>query len=215
MKRLVPPSLYGDYPAQLAYFTRRQPSGCWHFAGFIIPSGYGQLGRNLMAHRVAWEVANGRPVPAGLVIDHTCHNVDLSCSDDSDCVHRRCVNPAHLEAVPQRTNIMRGHSPLSPVNAAKTHCVNGHEFTEDNIYYRPDRFGRICRTCRDEALRRGREKWEDRRREAAAARRRQVNPETYAIREWAMDEGLKCSMSGPISQAVRDAYAEATQETAA
>lgn len=206
MKRLVPSSLYGDYPAQLLLLTTALPNGCWEFTGYVNPNGYGQLGRNLGAHRVAWEVSHGRPVPAGLVIDHQCHNLDLSCNDDTECPHRRCVNPTHLEAVTDRTNILRGHSPTAAVNAIKTECDRGHEFTPENTYYRPDRFGRVCRICRDEALARGRQKWAEANRDREAARRRRLNPDDFAIREWAMASGLKCSMSGPISRAVRNAY---------
>ena len=150
MKRIVPSAMYGDYPAQLAHLTVRQ-GGCWEFTGFILPQGYGQLGRNLLAHRIAWEVANGRPVPTGLVIDHTCHNADLNCRDDSACRHRRCVNPAHLEAVPQRLNLVRGKG-FAGSNAAKTHCVHGHAFTAGNTYVPPKRYGRQCRTCRHARL---------------------------------------------------------------
>lgn len=32
-------------------------------------------------------------------------------------------------------------------NAAKTHCPQGHEYTEDNTYYRPKKINRHCRTC--------------------------------------------------------------------
>lgn len=163
MKRLVPSSLYGDYPAQLAYLTRVRDDGCWEFIGYVNPRGYGQLGRNIGAHRIAWEVANGRPVPVGLVVDHQCHNLHPTCNDDIACSHRRCVNPDHLEAVTQATNILRGKG-ITPSNAAKTHCAAGHEFTPDNTYHRPDRFGRICRTCRDEALRKLRPYYAEKRR---------------------------------------------------
>ena len=157
MKRLVPSRLYGDYAGQVAHFTRPLENGCWEFTGFILPNGYGQLGRNLMAHRVAWEAANG-PIPEGMILDHLCHTRDLSCVANTDCPHRRCVNPAHLEPVTSQINNLRGRG-FANTNAAKTHCANGHEFTEDNTYWRPDRYGRICRTCRDETLRRGRHKW--------------------------------------------------------
>lgn len=33
------------------------------------------------------------------------------------------------------------------VQASKTHCKHGHPFTPENTYYRPDRVGRLCRTC--------------------------------------------------------------------
>lgn len=167
MSRAVPRELWGDYPAQLSYLARPLDNGCWEFTGFTLPHGYGQLGRNFLAHRLAWEVANGRPVPEGLVVDHICHNLDPNCPPNDDCPHRRCVNPAHLEAVTSGTNNHRGKG-LTSINAAKTHCANGHEFTPGNTYWRPDRPGRICRTCRDAGLRRHREA--NRERIAAAAR---------------------------------------------
>lgn len=137
MKRLVPSNLYGDHPAQLRHFTRVLPSGCWEYTGYIHPTtGYGQLGQNRFAHRVSWEVANGRPVPEGLVIDHTCHNVDPDCNDDNLCAHRRCINPDHLEPVTTAENMRRGKG-FAGINSRVTHCPQGHEFDEANTYYRP------------------------------------------------------------------------------
>jgi HNH endonuclease len=45
------------------------------------------------AHVFAWEQANGRTVPAGKVVMHSCDNP-------------RCVNPAHLSVGTQRDNIL-------------------------------------------------------------------------------------------------------------
>ncbi|ETZ54626.1 hypothetical protein L838_1608 [Mycobacterium avium MAV_120709_2344] len=39
---------------------------------------------------------------------------------------------------------------MAAVNAAKTHCDNGHQFTEANTYVHTDRCGhtrRMCRAC--------------------------------------------------------------------
>ena len=36
----------------------------------------------------------------------------------------------------------------------KTHCPAGHPLDEENTYHRPDRAGRDCRTCRNDAARR-------------------------------------------------------------
>lgn len=143
---IVPVELWGDYPAQLLAFTRRT-EGCWEFTGCVSSStGYGQMGRNLPAHRVAWEVANGAPIPDGLVIDHTCHNEDHSCRDDRDCRHRRCVNPDHLEAVTFTTNVARGRG-FAGINSRVTHCPAMHEYAGDNlITYNGHR---LCRACRD------------------------------------------------------------------
>ncbi len=64
-------------------------------------TGYGNFSVNStteLAHRVAWVLANGRPVPAGHVIDHVAA---------AGCVHRDCVNPGHLEAVTRQVNARR------------------------------------------------------------------------------------------------------------
>lgn len=109
--------------------------GCWDWAGMIdAKEGYGRFGyqgRTVSAHRVAYELTVG-PIPAGLVIDHLCRN-------------RRCVNPAHMQPVTDRENILRGIGPTA-VNSAKTHCLRGHEFSASNT--RIDRLGkRNCRAC--------------------------------------------------------------------
>lgn len=92
-------------------------------------------------------------MPAGLGLDHLCRV-------------RRCVNPAHLEPVTDRVNILRGQAP-SAVNAAKTHCIRGHPFNSVNTYWFTETNGtrgRQCRTCREyhDLKRRGRktEQWD-------------------------------------------------------
>lgn len=68
---------------------RKVDSGCWEWAGYRMPKGYGQMGRAdgsrrlALTHRVAWELANG-PIPVGLVVRHRCDNPP-------------CCNPEHLE----------------------------------------------------------------------------------------------------------------------
>lgn len=131
-----------------SYFLRHvrpQPDGCWKWYGRLRwdnggKIAYGQMswrGRSHGAHRVAHELYVG-PIPQGLQIDHLCRNT-------------RCVNPAHLEAVTQRENVLRGVG-FAAVNARKTHCIRGHEFTPENTIIQCGG-KRACRTCVYEAHR--------------------------------------------------------------
>lgn len=86
---------------------------CLVWTGGSNSNGYGRVSMGKYAkalvHRVAYERAHG-PIPAGLVVDHTCHNLAARaglCAGGPDCLHRKCVNPEHLEAVAQGTNLSR------------------------------------------------------------------------------------------------------------
>lgn len=117
---------------------RGSADDCWAWQGFIDQKGYGRYqptgGRLAQAHRFAYESAVG-PIPDGLVIDHLCRN-------------RGCCNPAHLEPVTNRENILRGVG-LSAMHSRKTHCVHGHELTGANVLvkYRGGLPSRTCRQC--------------------------------------------------------------------
>jgi hypothetical protein len=106
-------------------------TGCWIWQRAVSSTGYGILAGQL-AHRAVYERHRG-PVPAGLELDHRCRN-------------RACVNPDHLEPVTHRENQRRGAAP-NGINARKTHCIRGHEFTPANTYIRPDNGNRQCRIC--------------------------------------------------------------------
>jgi hypothetical protein len=122
-----------------------QPNECWLWTGAPDKDGYGSFsrnGRNRRAHRVSYEALVG-PIAAGFETDHLCHTRDESC-DGSRCLHRRCVNPSHLEPVSRVENNRRNRS-FAAVNAAKTHCDNGHKFTAENTYINHGK--RHCRPC--------------------------------------------------------------------
>lgn len=130
----------------LAYVEKT--SGCWLWTGSKAGGGYGQMwymGRMVYVHRVAYEIYVAE-IPEGLTIDHLCHT-------------RNCVNPDHLEAVSFRENVLRGNGPTA-INARKTHCKNGHEFTPENTFI-SRKAGRDpsrgCRKCRLEYKRQWRE----------------------------------------------------------
>lgn len=104
-------------------------------------------GRYHSPHRVAWRILNGE-IPAGVIIDHNCHNEALSrgeCKGGVTCQHRACVNPEHLRAISHLENVQAGAKPL--IN--NEFCKNGHA-VKDNLRYRPS--GRVyCFSCRQES----------------------------------------------------------------
>ena len=144
----------------LVFRSVPEPGGsCWPWPLSRDRDGYGQVstggkgGRMPRAHRVVYEIFVG-PVPEGLTLDHTCHNEAAArgeCDGGATCPHRACVNPAHLEPVTSRVNILRGLSPTA-VNARKAECDNGHPLAGDNLYRGPQG-GRVCRECRRAAQR--------------------------------------------------------------
>ncbi|WP_433379404.1 hypothetical protein [Streptosporangium sp. CA-115845] len=81
---------------------RNAPEECWRWQGTISVHGYGTW-HKFPAHRYSYILEHGS-VPHGLVVDHACH-VPASCAGGPTCLHRRCVNPAHLKAIPHADNV--------------------------------------------------------------------------------------------------------------
>ena len=118
--------------------TRLLDTDCIEWHGPRSPNGYGRVSTKY-AHRIIYEECFGE-IPDGLQIDHLCRN-------------RGCVNPAHMEAVTQRENILRGES-TAALNSRKTHCKNGHQFDSKNTAIRRSNGSRVCIECRRIGLRR-------------------------------------------------------------
>lgn len=125
--------------------VRKTEEGCWLWTGLLLPNGYGRFCPNgapyaAVAHRYAFEKMVG-PIPDGQELHHTCEE-------------KRCVNPAHLRAVTrwEHSILLTPHNPTA-INAAKTHCIHGHEYSEENTYHDPKNpRWRSCRACRRERM---------------------------------------------------------------
>lgn len=123
-------------------------SGCWLWMGDCDRSMYGRVytykfgrkgprsPRHERAHRVSY-AAFVDPDLRGL---HVCHKCDVTL----------CVNPAHLFLGTDQDNsddkMRKGRYVRSTYRTPKqTHCQNGHELVEGNLYRSGGR--RCCRTC--------------------------------------------------------------------
>lgn len=142
------PDTFGFLDRFVAKIDVDPTSGCWLWNASLIDDGYACFtfkGKTVRGHIYSHR--------------HMFGDTDQKLYDrDHLCRVRRCVNPFHLEVVTKRENTIRGVGP-SALNAAKTHCVNGHEFTAENTKMTRDNgtLYRRCITCRREGDRRRRE----------------------------------------------------------
>jgi hypothetical protein len=122
-------------PLQLRSKIEVDESGCWLWTAAATPGGYARINyqkRQKYAHRLAYELLVG-PIPDGLTIDHLCRV-------------RNCINPAHLEAVTLRENLLRGNT-VAAMHARKTHCPRGHPYAGPDAEVYRYRGQRVCRRC--------------------------------------------------------------------
>jgi hypothetical protein len=124
--------------ARFMAFVRRKTNGCWIWNG-CRGNGRGRFsleGRTTFAHRASYRLFKGL-IPKDLFICHHC--------DDG-----LCVNPDHLFLGTQVDNMQdcKRKGRVRNQNNGKTHCPKGHPLSGRNLYLRPDRSSRGCKTCR-------------------------------------------------------------------
>ena len=96
----------------------KKENGHWLWVGHCNPKGYGTINREgfRLAHRYSYYYYNGE--------------FDLNMTVEHICKIRNCVNPKHLTLLTHAENCAGAYN----VNRNKTHCLNGHLLSGDNLY---------------------------------------------------------------------------------
>lgn len=119
----------------LKYSIIDTTSGCWLWQRSRKKDGYARIyidKKFYYVHRVSFFISNGH-WPAKH-IDHLCKT-------------KHCINPNHLEDVPQYVNNIRNSSP-SVLAYWADRCVRGHDLLDiKNVFVKRD-LSRNCKECR-------------------------------------------------------------------
>jgi hypothetical protein len=134
--------------------TPEPNSGCLLWTAGYTAAGYGAAcfmtddRRERLAPRIAYILTKG-PIPDGLFILHSCDTP-------------ACLNPDHLRVGTHEENMLdrKRRDRSARPSLLRTHCHNGHEFTEENTYIvgGGDHDKRQCRACGRDAAKRRRDR---------------------------------------------------------
>lgn len=123
-----------NFEKTISYLDRRTNtnarSGCLEWSGPKTKQGYGTFnteGVKTTAHRAVYWIFHGGSI-SGMEVHHKCSN-------------KSCVNIDHLEALTKAE-----HAKLSD-KALQMFCVNGHEFSPGNTYFKKFNGTRVCKKC--------------------------------------------------------------------
>jgi len=138
---------------------RREPDACWEWRGARSEKGYGyydglrRFGAPRRTHRIAWELANNRHVPQGLIVCHHCDNPPcvnpdhLFVGTPADNMRDMCAKGRHKSAAMLRAKAALPPKPRIPRVHAE-YCIKcGHHRTDD--YMKPNRRCRVCMKAKD------------------------------------------------------------------
>lgn len=117
--------------------TERSETGCVVWSKGSFESGYGQFwydGRPWPASRWIMQAYAGRKLKEFEYVLHSCDN-------------KGCVNTAHLRVGTPKENSEDAVSRNRLFEQQKTHCVDGHPYSGDNLYITA-KGHRQCKACR-------------------------------------------------------------------
>jgi hypothetical protein len=118
-----------------------EKDGHWLFQG-TRPKGYGQI-------RFQGKMVNIHRLSAACYLGLDMDDRTKQANHKIECRHKNCWNPEHLyigtESENKADRFHKDEEHLGNQYTRATHCIHGHEFTEENTY--DYGHGRKCRQC--------------------------------------------------------------------
>lgn len=115
--------------------------GCWTWLGCTDGRGRGRYSYKSKvetAARVAWRLYHQKEIPTNKDILHKCNN-------------SICIRPKHTYPGTTSENTLDTVKHGTNYNHNKTHCPKGHEYNQENTYWKTRKGGlrRECKVCRN------------------------------------------------------------------
>lgn len=151
-------------------------------------------GRNVKAHRMAYELHHGVTLQPAECVLHSCDNPP-------------CVNPAHLRIGTRKDNRADFDERGQPWQKTRTHCPKGHPYEGRNLIMRYGR--RHCRRCMRMA---GLDYYQRNKAEITAKKR--TGPPPLEVRRAIAKNALEARWSKPREMAWHKWYSAAREDMA-
>src|SRR5437667_5281345 len=123
-----------------------ESTGCWLYTGGLDEKGYGRIRLGNYIERI-------HRISAHIYLKLDLNDKLQLALHKLNCPNKNCWNPEHLYIGDYVDNMrdakILGHTGggLAKTNKEKTHCLNGHPLSGDNLYI-PRDGRRRCRACR-------------------------------------------------------------------
>lgn len=114
-------------------------NGCWLWEGACFKTGYGAL--YFMGKM--WKVSR----LSMFLFKPDEYRESLQALHKNICTSKKCFNPEHLYMGDSSDNMNDKVTAGTHQGTLKTHCPQGHEYTEENTYKYSGRGGRQCKIC--------------------------------------------------------------------